>query len=508
MKLKLIVLILLFPFLINAQSLFIKEISNQNPIKDKDNVKIADKILVHEQYYNDAKKTKDVKKQFYGLLFLTDDYFNHSDFVQAKKYNYEAELVAMKQNNSVWLAEIEYRKGYISYSMLEMIDSSIGYFRNSIEYSKKDNDSIAIISSLDQIACMYRVAEKYDSSQAYYNIILPFISTHQLQNEYGYIYGNYANLLVFEKKFKQAEIYLDTAIIIAQNRKEYRREISTKWNKVALYRHMGQFDKAIALAKELILINEKNNWIDQKIGNLYNISLALKEKGDFKQAYEANMTFFSLRDSVIGEDVRIQQAELDAKYEKQKNELRIAKSHQVIERYRWFFVVFILLILMSSWIWYKQMGTKKKEQQDNIENLNQLTRLLVDKNERIQTLESTINSIEIKKTLAEIPTVTSSVVESHQFINFSILTPQDWLSFKQYFDKAYPNFIFRMRGAYPALTESEERLFMLIKLNIKTKEVASILGISDDSVKKSRSRLRKRLALSEDIDLNTFISMF
>jgi DNA-binding CsgD family transcriptional regulator len=92
--------------------------------------------------------------------------------------------------------------------------------------------------------------------------------------------------------------------------------------------------------------------------------------------------------------------------------------------------------------------------------------------------------------------------------NKRILTNSDWQSFKDYFEKVHPNFNAKLRKEFPTITESEERLFLLVKLNLRTKEIASILGISNDSVKKNRNRLRKRLSLNADQDLVEYVHNF
>ena len=85
-------------------------------------------------------------------------------------------------------------------------------------------------------------------------------------------------------------------------------------------------------------------------------------------------------------------------------------------------------------------------------------------------------------------------------------TDEDISTFKVYFDKAYPNFLMKARNKWPSITPSEERMLMLLKLNITSKECSDILGISYSSVKKSRYRLRKRLGLGEETNLNSYVS--
>jgi DNA-binding CsgD family transcriptional regulator len=96
----------------------------------------------------------------------------------------------------------------------------------------------------------------------------------------------------------------------------------------------------------------------------------------------------------------------------------------------------------------------------------------------------------------------------NDLFNQHILTEADWLAFKSAFEKAYPGYLIRLRRAYPGITNAEERLFLFIKLNLGTKESANMLGISATSVKKYRNRLRRRMNLAEEVDLEIFIRTF
>lgn len=56
--------------------------------------------------------------------------------------------------------------------------------------------------------------------------------------------------------------------------------------------------------------------------------------------------------------------------------------------------------------------------------------------------------------------------------------------------------IFKLSRAHPTLTEKDRRLCILLMLNLSSKEMANILNIQEESVEKSRSRLRKKMNLS------------
>lgn len=79
-----------------------------------------------------------------------------------------------------------------------------------------------------------------------------------------------------------------------------------------------------------------------------------------------------------------------------------------------------------------------------------------------------------------------------------ILTKEDWQQFKEKFTSIYPLFFTKIRNKGYVLTQSEERLLALEKLQLRTSEMANILGISPKSFLTSRYRLKKKLNISKE----------
>jgi DNA-binding CsgD family transcriptional regulator len=65
--------------------------------------------------------------------------------------------------------------------------------------------------------------------------------------------------------------------------------------------------------------------------------------------------------------------------------------------------------------------------------------------------------------------------------------------------------MFKLSRTHPSLTEKDRRLCILLMLNLSSKEMANILNIQEESVEKSRSRLRKKMNLSSN---QNFIEYF
>ena len=77
-----------------------------------------------------------------------------------------------------------------------------------------------------------------------------------------------------------------------------------------------------------------------------------------------------------------------------------------------------------------------------------------------------------------------------------------WENFKMQFEKVHGSFSDELKSTYPDLSPSDLKLAILLRINLNTKECATILGISPDSVKTARYRLRKKM------DIDTEESLF
>jgi DNA-binding CsgD family transcriptional regulator len=82
--------------------------------------------------------------------------------------------------------------------------------------------------------------------------------------------------------------------------------------------------------------------------------------------------------------------------------------------------------------------------------------------------------------------------------SLSILTDEDWEGFQSLFVKLYPNFFANLKERVADITPAEVRLAALARLNLSTPQIASILGVSINSVYKTKQRLRQRLNLKTE----------
>jgi DNA-binding NarL/FixJ family response regulator len=84
----------------------------------------------------------------------------------------------------------------------------------------------------------------------------------------------------------------------------------------------------------------------------------------------------------------------------------------------------------------------------------------------------------------------------------------DWILFESYFNSAHQNFVERLRESYDSLTPGDLRICCLLRMNLSTKEIASLMNISIRAVELRRYRLRKRLLLDNETNLIDFLINF
>ena len=145
-------------------------------------------------------------------------------------------------------------------------------------------------------------------------------------------------------------------------------------------------------------------------------------------------------------------------------------------------------------IYKQEIEFKKKE-------LASQTLHLVQKNTFIQELKDNLEKIKRSPELFK--------VEFRRIVMLlkkESAEDKDWEVFKSYFSEVHNNFDHKIKDIYPDATEKEMRLASFLRMNLSTKEIASMLNVLPESVLKSKYRLKKKLNLTKETDLNQFLS--
>lgn len=141
----------------------------------------------------------------------------------------------------------------------------------------------------------------------------------------------------------------------------------------------------------------------------------------------------------------------------------------------------------------KEIGFKRKEQMDIALNI-------INKNSFLEKLKTKIDKITSKPELNK-----EELIRLKSLILNNLSLDKDRERFNSYVNELNKDFYFRLLSRYPGLTENEQRLCSLVRLNLSSKEIASILNISTKSVEVNRHRLRKKMHLKRKENLTELI---
>ena len=84
-----------------------------------------------------------------------------------------------------------------------------------------------------------------------------------------------------------------------------------------------------------------------------------------------------------------------------------------------------------------------------------------------------------------------------------------WEGFQLRFEQVHESFCQNLVSRHPDLSPKDKRLCALLKLNLTSKEIAQLTGQSSKSVENARTRLRKKLDITNSqTDLSTYLNSF
>ena len=88
----------------------------------------------------------------------------------------------------------------------------------------------------------------------------------------------------------------------------------------------------------------------------------------------------------------------------------------------------------------------------------------------------------------------------------AVLSNEDWRILEARFNLVYGDFIQKIRHSYPRLSQGEVRFLSLIKLGLSKNEIALLMGIASGSLRVTWFRIRKKLAMSEEVSVEEFVA--
>ena len=377
-----------------------------------------------------------------------------------------------------------FKKAYAAWSKLNSKGGLVRALNNIASvYEEKKNDSLALINYKDALKLCEEVPDKRFSSQ-----ILTSIGMIYLRKK------DYETSMDFQKRALQRAIETEDEALQAQ----------CYGAMSEIYGAQGQPEKALAIAEHGLEHAQKVT-SKRDLRDSYNrVSKAHEKLNDYKKAYKFQSLYVALNDSLKNSDNLSSIEKLKSRYElgKKESEITLLKErHQVEASRRNIIIVTLAALLAIGLLLYNRYRLITQRRLALKRQLLKLyTQGLIEKSETINRINAELEQFKSTTSTEDV-----QIAKIDRILQSNILTNEDWDNFKKAFEDIHPAFFSKLRYKYPAITAAELRLSALIKLNLSIKEMASMLGISPESVKKSRYRLKRKLGLTENDVLEEFI---
>ena len=411
-------------------------------------------------------------------------------------------------------------------SALENHTSAITYYKLALEIYKRFEDTFYAAYTYNSLGISYQNLSDYNTAEHYFNLAIEHSKavednlgiTNALHNlgDLKRMQGNYANAksILHEAKAIAEKEQLKLGMV---NALASLSKINFNENNDVLA--LQQNAEAISIAKTLgAMAHEADLYKDR--------SFFLEHINKNTDALKYLKQYQTLTDSLFTIKKSQQIEELKAIYESEKQETEIALQKTTIETLKTkakndtliktlYGLGFLSFAIISGLVYFsfsqrikknriaheKQEAIYKQEIAFKKKELATQTLHLVQKNTFIQELKENLEKIKQSPELFKVEfrrIVMLLKKESAQ--------DKDWAVFKSYFTEVHNNFDNKIKDIYPDIGEKDMRLASFIRMNLSTKEIASMLNVLPESVQKSKYRLKKKLNLEKDKDLTQFLS--
>lgn len=366
-------------------------------------------------------------------------------------------------------------------------------------------------SAHNTIGLNYQRLQQYDSALYSYTQAIQHAQSDGDSVWVGIVSGNLGSLY-FEQGQDEKALPLLWKDYYSCLIREPRNAGNTLQRIAAIYLRRHQLDSALLLARKSLQLvqNPGIGYNAAFLRNAYGtLSEVFKKTGQVDSAFFYGDIYHRIKDSInqVIAANRADVAKVRLDFEKGSNRIQaLLQEKQAEKTWRNLLVAALLLLLVTGWLYFRWQRQRHYIKQQALLHQQQMAAAEI-KNAQEKLAAFTQNSIEknelIEKLQAQLQQQNMEVNEA--LLHQSILTENDWLRFKDMFDKANPGFIPQLKSIAPDITTAEIRLAALIKLNLGNKHIASMLGIGTDAVRKTKSRLRQRLQIDSETELEDII---
>lgn len=467
------------------------------------------------------------------MVNLADLHAQIADYSASYDQYWDALIIAEKYGNEEAKAAVYSGLGWL-YSFYQRKEISVRYFNQSLNIKRKNQNNSPtinqqILSDYYALATLYRKYGDLKLANQYLDSCARMLKG-SLDSETNRAFLKAERGYVLYKANK-----IDQSLQELNESRQYFESYDSSYL-IIMYPFLGDIYKS----KKMTSVSEDFYTKTIAISEIYKSHLDLipdvyrklselyYEQGNYKLAHEYMLEFNKLNEIQFGSRSVSNQGLLEIKDDfrlemERQNELiqqqELANLEQITKNKN--LQLWILLLSMASIIFiglliYRNLRNRHKaekillEQQKEMEAQKNLE-VIEAKNKELTA--SAIHVIEKEELLAETKNELLKQKDNpdpnqiHRVIKrINLSTNQSWKEFELRFLQVNKEFYRKLREVHANLSQNDHKICALIKLNFSSKDMSTLLGISIESVHTTRYRLRKKMGLDRNVNLEDYIA--
>lgn len=377
-------------------------------------------------------------------------------------------------------------------------------------YDRLRGDTTAWVYSLSGVGWSYMLETQYDS--AYYCLDKAVQFEKKLKNDkelISWLYYRLAILSYLQQKYIRALEYLNKSYDMGDSER----------NKVDMMK--GKIFFHLKKADSTRYYMEKSK-VESDIGMMleyYRMASALeKQAGNFEKALEYHELYVNYVDSVAlhKENERLMEWQKKYDYSLIQNENMYLKT--VRQRKNIVLLLCVILLILMLPLFYVVYCKIRSSKDAFIREQNRLWQQRIQKKDsELRQAKQEISSKEQqwKEQALYNDELIKHIMELEQWNVFQkdkqlfrlILSLEELEHLVMVINDCYHHYTIRLQNEFPALKESDIYICCLLKIGVKNKDICYLLGITEETLKKRKYRI-KRDKMKLDIALEDFLKSY
>jgi tetratricopeptide (TPR) repeat protein len=467
---------------------------------------------------------------------LVGEVFYHQGFYQeALNHLLEAQKIYEGETVPNEIAANLNQLGLVYYT-LRQPDVALEKHQQAMTLYEKLQDLKGIAYTYGCLGRLYEKKQQYPKALEYQQKALDYYEKVNDHHGTATILENIGSIHEDLAQFREAQDFFTRAYQLNALTRDSLSMIVNLNNLADGYRKTGRNTEAIAYSRQALALALRLNDKYQVVSAYKDLSKVYNQAGLYREAYNNLEKGRTLYEEIYGEETRRQVAMLQTLFdlERKNGEIKVLESSERLNSVIKIALVSGIVLLVSlAFAIISRQRLKIRQDRETIETKESRQRLMQAELENAHLHEKqlqhelenksksltahTLHIISKNKILDEIRAKLSESLQDDpreqrkrmsglvKLIDHNFVQDKDWDDFRSIFEQVHQNFFDQLQKVSTDLTPADLRLAALIRLNLPSKDIATILGISQDSLRISRYRLRKKLSLKQGDSLTHFI---